>query len=544
MTKDKRISGVVYSSLTLKGLERITETYHIADSVHPTLPNPGQAIQNPLEKKAGVYHHHLKAGLRFPLNDFIASLLTHFHVHPVQLAPNGFRKVMCFLILCKMLDIAPTVDLFRYFYVISPSGDWLSFSKRPSSVELCLGLPSSIKNWKAEYFFVDSSAYGDSVQLGNLSTRVSDRFRKLTAEEQLLVDRLSENVVWWSDPDETTLGLAGLSPYWDSLDPKPSLSRDKKGSTLSSRLTFFRDMKSNEVVGISSEAGDASSSSLDSTSQPLPPSEGSMKAPKRENVVPPRLAKSSQRKRPLVTSALKEGRADYPSSKMTTVVEGEDEEQSSAKRSRGMTPPMDVPEPTLTSDSPGHSLVDCNVVSDPLMTSPATSLPIVVTFAPALLNFPPATSGVGQMSGVGTIPIVNEGGASSAIDDEGATVMTKIPAITSPIALSAFHQSLFVSGPGSFVLPPIAVSTPSTVVSTVPLLKLTYLQAFQIWERAAGLPREPISCTFGLTAFNAGEGLGPRTRVLYLAPGNPAKRSLEEIGDPRHIKEQLYSINS
>ena len=165
MTKDKKIAGVVYSSLTLKSLEKITAAYHVSDDIHPTLPNPGQAIHNPPDKMAGVYHHHLKAGLRFPLNGFITSLLAHYHVH----LTNGFRKVMCFLIICKMLDIIPTVDLFRYFYVISPNGDWLSFSKRINSVELCLGLPSSIKNWKPEFFFVDSSVYGDSVTLGNLA---------------------------------------------------------------------------------------------------------------------------------------------------------------------------------------------------------------------------------------------------------------------------------------------------------------------------------------------------------------------------------------
>ena len=107
MAKDKETARTVLSTLTSKSLEEMIETYHIPRDKHPLVPAPGQNILNPPAGCVGVYHQHLKAGLRFPAHGFIGALLAHYGVHLIQVAPNGFRKIQCFIFICKVLDVSP-----------------------------------------------------------------------------------------------------------------------------------------------------------------------------------------------------------------------------------------------------------------------------------------------------------------------------------------------------------------------------------------------------------------------------------------------------
>ena len=77
--------------------------------------------------------------------------------------------------------------------------------------------------------------------------------------------------------------LAGLSPYWDSLDPKPVFTNQGQEMTLSDCVVLFRDMKTSDTIGVSS--GAASSFSLDSTAKPIK-GEGSLMDPPKTTSVP------------------------------------------------------------------------------------------------------------------------------------------------------------------------------------------------------------------------------------------------------------------
>lgn len=77
----------------------------------------------------------------------------YYQLHIAQITPNDFRKAICFALLCFALDILPSIIMFHYFYVTMSNSDWVSFSLRHGLVELCDGLPTSIKYWKEEFFF-------------------------------------------------------------------------------------------------------------------------------------------------------------------------------------------------------------------------------------------------------------------------------------------------------------------------------------------------------------------------------------------------------
>ena len=444
----------VSTILTLSSLDEIAASYHLSPDNPPLLPNPDQFIHNPPEGYSGVYLHLLKAGLRFPIPDFIKALLVHYKIHAIQLTPNGFRKAMCFTLLCKLLDVPPTVDLFRHFYMASPSGNWLSFSKRAGVTELCLGLPSSVKHWKGEFFFLKSSVYPDSVVLGRLGTRSSDRPRALSPEEQVLADRLADNVVWWRDPDETTLALGGLSPYWESLNPRPSFVTEGREISLSDRLVFHRDMRSGDIVGVSSGTGTASSTSLDSSTKSVPEEDTSMKPPKVISQSSSTASRTKVHKRPSSkSSSIKEGGADS-SVLQTPLQQNVSESSESDKPSKRPCLSTGIPR-----SKPLSTLHECPVTSDPLLE--------VISGISQPTSDPPSTAAAGSQH----IPKDKEGRESEAFQDflnspplspsksklpvapgdssqAPPNVFPKHPTDFDP-AKSAFHKSLFVLGAGN-----------------------------------------------------------------------------------------------
>lgn len=124
------------------------------------------------------------------------------------------------------------------------NGDWVSFSHHHGLVEICDGLPTSIKYWKEEFFFVHASAFSGSMAYDATTDRSADPVPELTFDEQLITKMLSDNFVRWMDPDEAILGMAGMSPHWNCLGKKPMEMLEGKYVTLLDRLHRRRILNS------------------------------------------------------------------------------------------------------------------------------------------------------------------------------------------------------------------------------------------------------------------------------------------------------------
>ncbi|CAH1438292.1 unnamed protein product [Lactuca virosa] len=168
--------------------------------------------------------------------DFLETVLDYYGLHIAQINPNGFLKILCFTLLCVALGVSPTINLSRHFYIPISNGDWGSLSLRHGLVEICDGLPTSIKCWKEELFFVHASAFSGPMAYGATSDRAADPVPKLSSYEQLISERLSDNFVRWVDPDEVMLGMAGMSPHWKHLVKKLVEMLEGKDVTLLDRL--------------------------------------------------------------------------------------------------------------------------------------------------------------------------------------------------------------------------------------------------------------------------------------------------------------------
>ncbi|XBI07734.1 hypothetical protein VPH35_135589 [Triticum aestivum] len=108
-----------------------------------------------------VYAEAMEAGMRVPLHGFFCDVLAHFGIAPTQLAPNGWRILAGFLVLCHSAGVPPSLPVFRYFFLLSivnhKHRGCYFFRSRDTSGLRFKGMPSYIKDWKNSFFFLSSS---------------------------------------------------------------------------------------------------------------------------------------------------------------------------------------------------------------------------------------------------------------------------------------------------------------------------------------------------------------------------------------------------
>nr|GEU96550.1 transposase (putative), gypsy type [Tanacetum cinerariifolium] len=116
-------------------LLEFTSEYGIPETLHLVLPGPEDRI---VDFPEGYYQIHLS-----------------------QLSVNGAAKVSHFEINCRVLNVIPTLNLFRVFYTPSFNSGWMSFSKRPGrNTPQCYTKPlDSLKNWNNRFFWVDKRVF-------------------------------------------------------------------------------------------------------------------------------------------------------------------------------------------------------------------------------------------------------------------------------------------------------------------------------------------------------------------------------------------------
>nr|GEY85646.1 transposase (putative), gypsy type [Tanacetum cinerariifolium] len=116
-------------------LLEFTSEYSIPETLHPVLPGPEDRI---VDFPEGYYQIHLS-----------------------QLSVIGAAKVSHFEINCRVLNVIPTLSLFRVFYTPSFNSGWMSFSKRHGrNTPQCYTKPlDSLKNWNNRFFWVNERVF-------------------------------------------------------------------------------------------------------------------------------------------------------------------------------------------------------------------------------------------------------------------------------------------------------------------------------------------------------------------------------------------------
>ena len=121
------------SVMTLADLEKLRSLCFIQEEFGLTLASTNDRICFPPASSVRVYEEAMKAGLRFPLHPFIKRVLGRFSLCLAQIVPNSWCYIVGFVCLCGLIDIQPTMGLFRSYFVLKrhPSGGgWWYFSLR------------------------------------------------------------------------------------------------------------------------------------------------------------------------------------------------------------------------------------------------------------------------------------------------------------------------------------------------------------------------------------------------------------------------------
>ncbi|GKF61478.1 hypothetical protein Tco_0181532, partial [Tanacetum coccineum] len=143
------------------------------------------------------------------------AVLRYFRIHISQLSPFGAARVSHFEVLMRVLDLAPSVTVFRAFYTRTYSDRLFSFAKRSLSYPSCFPKPpDSIKNWPDHFFWVDAKVFPIPVSLYVGGVLEKDPAPHLTARQEQTVRLLKNNKAPFRRYPECFLCLVGLSPYY------------------------------------------------------------------------------------------------------------------------------------------------------------------------------------------------------------------------------------------------------------------------------------------------------------------------------------------
>ncbi|GKA11391.1 hypothetical protein Tco_0690937 [Tanacetum coccineum] len=200
------------STISQEYLQLFCSDYFIPESLHPELPGPEDAIVNFPKGKIGVYCKFFEfANYRIPIMQFLFDLLGYYQIHLSQLSVIGATKVRQFEINCRVLNVIPTVDLFRVFYIPSYQSGWMSFAKRPGKdTPQCYVKPlDSLKNWNNRFFWVDERVFPTPVAWRSSAPRDN----KPTADSYSKADvaTLDTHRTSFGQQPEDLLYLVGIS---------------------------------------------------------------------------------------------------------------------------------------------------------------------------------------------------------------------------------------------------------------------------------------------------------------------------------------------
>ncbi|GJZ60336.1 hypothetical protein Tco_0616152 [Tanacetum coccineum] len=208
-------------------LKTLIATYDIPLDLRPRLPDSNfrMSILPAGDTAIGIYSRIFdSSGVRIPFSSFLLAVLKYFKVHISQLVPLGLSKVITFEVLCRSLNIEPTVTLFRVFQTLSKQGDWFSFAKRGGSAPVCMEVTKSgLKQWKEKFFLIDRRAIPFHMPWRHPDSCITDKIP--TDFNQEHVDRLKAHIVKLRDIPEGVLVRSGLSRVWRNPMCDPVLRR-------------------------------------------------------------------------------------------------------------------------------------------------------------------------------------------------------------------------------------------------------------------------------------------------------------------------------
>ncbi|GKE80297.1 hypothetical protein Tco_1550297, partial [Tanacetum coccineum] len=189
------------------------------------------------------------------------AVLKYFRIYISQLSPSGAARVSHFEVLTRVLNLAPSVTVFRAFYTRSYSDGLFSFAKRSTTSPSCFIKHSdSIKNWTDHFSWVDSCAFPISVPLYTGGILETDSTPLLTVCQEETVRHKAH----FRRYPECFLCQVGLSKYYPFDDNSYPAYEYSNGSDMG-LLDFIQTVDPQKVRAVEVQKGTDQVTLLEST---------------------------------------------------------------------------------------------------------------------------------------------------------------------------------------------------------------------------------------------------------------------------------------
>ena len=104
-----------------------------------------------------LYTKALRARLCLLIPPFVIALFQFLNIFFASMIPNSFKFIIGFLSLCISIEVHSTISLFRNYFTFKhhlTTKDRWYLSSQFDKKRLLKDAPSSIHNWKEQFFFV------------------------------------------------------------------------------------------------------------------------------------------------------------------------------------------------------------------------------------------------------------------------------------------------------------------------------------------------------------------------------------------------------
>ena len=139
----------------------IRDRFQFPDSVRIRIPSDEDRACHSYADEVCFYEADFTSGLRLPVHPFVRELFVYLRLAPAQLVPNSWWIVISCMVVWVSANDGDVIkkDEFLHFYCLRKSKvpNYYEFKLWDRASRLILDYPSSLQNWKPNFFFVSGN---------------------------------------------------------------------------------------------------------------------------------------------------------------------------------------------------------------------------------------------------------------------------------------------------------------------------------------------------------------------------------------------------
>lgn len=239
-------------TFTAEKLEEVRERYQIPAKIELKLPTSKERPSDARPMEFALYEEVLKGGLRLPLPQIVVDVLNRLGVAPGQLMPNAWKILMACASAWPRANKGVAMIVDEFFACYKASGQQETWVTLQAAVGkgLVAGLPSSVKGWRPQWFYVSANGGAGVHTVRKVLTKSVEPRLEGEAEERVKkvkAWREKEGAKWDDLVQPLALFASRLGPQLTGEDLAPAeLEARRKKQEAEDRTIFARADKYKE----------------------------------------------------------------------------------------------------------------------------------------------------------------------------------------------------------------------------------------------------------------------------------------------------------